>query len=239
MKNHLVLGAQSLSRILAILLVALIGLGSVACTGKHSTSRDFPMGKTGSLVDRSLDTGEPCALPCWYRLTPGVSTDNEAIQILKDRTFIDSASIQKQGNEIRWRSSLTDWGGGSIRIDSDGRVEFITFALEYSLTLQALIEMRGKPDGFFALYDEPSGKVSIELLWTQSGLSASAISGVSPSEFTKVSPLNPDMLILSVNYFEPVFDAKEYASKLGTDWWIKDGHYYPWTGYDPLPTRGQ
>jgi hypothetical protein len=126
------------------------------------------------------------------------------------------------------------------------------YFLEYRLELQDLIAVRGEPDGF--QYVRPSHPREekfgfLNLLWPEQGFGVSVSSSVDDRDVTKFAPVNPDSLVGSVDYFDPVPDAETYFLKyfgppeeffgsIGEGRTVLDAYrYYPWNGYTPLPER--
>lgn len=85
---------------------------------------------------------KPCGPPCFYGITPGVTTKSEAEEILKQNsfscTFFDYTPGGKQGYMCSW---------GDVGLDDKGNiVTGVTFRTSSKITLQKVIDKYGEPD---------------------------------------------------------------------------------------------
>lgn len=194
-------------------------------------------------MDAGLLTGEPCEIPCWQGITPGVSTREEALTILRNLPFVDASTIQDSRDEIGWGSSVEGWLGGAIRIGDDERVQAIYYGLDYELELRVLLSLRGDPVGFVFEPTTPpdgwgSGGHYFELFWPEDGFSAYVHTDIrDPRMLCKVSPFTPEMHVYAAFYFEPVSSVEEHAELTGRTWLqtlIEGNSYREWNGYQPI-----
>src|SRR3990172_586921 len=69
---------------------------------------DIVSGELEELVDKSLLTGEPCAPPCWYGITPGTTSETEALDIVNGLEFINPGTINLnrgvRGGVVYWQT---------------------------------------------------------------------------------------------------------------------------------------
>jgi hypothetical protein len=195
------------------------------------------------LVDRSLITGEPCGPPCWQGIIPGETTEEEVMTILGTLFFVDGGTIRAQGNRIYWDSDIENWPGGTIVIGDDGIVERISYGLPYYLELQDLIDLEGEPDGFYGASTrnaDGGGPVGYDLVlfWLGDGFRATFVTDYDGNpRFCGVSPLNPEMQVWDISYFEPAPSIQEYAEREYGAYMIsliEDGLYHEWNDYQPI-----
>lgn len=110
--------------------------------------------------DTSIITRDPCSPPCWYMIEPGISTKEEAKQILLSLPFLDSSSIRER-ETFYWDPGVGDHiNGVLLAVDylrpkgqqaagfllADGIVMDFTIYPNYSLTFQEVINSIGPPD---------------------------------------------------------------------------------------------
>ena len=127
------------SRLLAVLLFALLLVsGWVVWRETHR--------------DRSLVTDIPCSAPCWQGIIPGVTTRQEALEILQTNTYIQSGSGKSKGNDElggytwKWRvPGLGKWLPPSIEWQNNV-VQEIKLGLTFDFTVQAAIQKFGLPE---------------------------------------------------------------------------------------------
>jgi hypothetical protein len=129
-------------------------------------------------IDDSILTQEPCALPCWYGLTPGITTLDEVNQTIETISFVTSAverEVRMNGPEtfFLWRYGTAyriPWNGISIR---DNILHSIKIYPNISFTLQDIISIYGEPAGFSVRYVGPyvyPAELTITLYYPQVGL---------------------------------------------------------------------
>ncbi|MDX9956476.1 MAG: hypothetical protein RBT75_20435 [Anaerolineae bacterium] len=184
-----------------------------------------------SEADTSLVTHQPCAPPCWQGIRPGMPKA-EAVRLLQNIPFVDPESLDEQSNELCWDR-------GCLIFDN-AQVESLWYWLSYSLELQQMIEIYGEPDGYrYIPYVGEEEKGDIGLYWPQEGISA-VIPSIELRGIHSKSPTSPEVMIISVRYFEPVADAEslfagdEYPAKpddMSVLEWIG---YEKWEGYVPM-----
>ena len=108
-------------------------------------------------VGMSLLTGDPCEPPCWQGLTPGQSTEDDALEFLRSSRFVDTRTIyraalsrggQVVGSSIQWRSTAAR----SSNVDSNdfaiegGVLRDMIIYPDYDVTLESLLQRYGPPD---------------------------------------------------------------------------------------------
>lgn len=102
------------------------------------------------LRDDSLYTGEPCAAPCFYGITPGETTWNEALTIIEDNP--EFTNIQRQGPAEDNPALQASWQQGSEAspcceiVSQDGNLVTLVFLRTApNHTLGDLIEVYETP----------------------------------------------------------------------------------------------
>jgi hypothetical protein len=124
-------------------------------------------------VDLLLDS--PCTPPCWYNITPGITTRSEAKSILNGLSFVENSSIVlNQAGNIGWKqiSASEDVTGGILFTDSTVRSIYI-LPSTCTTTIQELIDLLGPPEGTWVSYVHlPEDGVTVTLIWPQMGLRA-------------------------------------------------------------------
>jgi len=114
--------------------------------------------------DRSLITHEPCAPPCWYGITPGVTTREEALDALHAVPFVWKSSIRLRSSlwkdapetlqeSLSWKyfspwmylDPLWGGSGGGIWIQ-DGIVVRNRVTYMVPLRLGEVVQQNGEPD---------------------------------------------------------------------------------------------
>jgi hypothetical protein len=133
---------KSLEVLITICAIILSGLGVLATIISFLTQNQ--------LQDRSILTGFPCAPPCWQGITPGITNDQEALEILQMNSLIKRGSINPAGSSLsggctwEWRTSWK-WIDPGISW-KNGVVDIITLGLTFNLTVNEVIEKFGIPE---------------------------------------------------------------------------------------------
>ncbi len=110
--------------------------------------------------DRSFLTGEPCEAPCWYGLLPGISHQNEALELLGTLNFIDTTSFaevsigyynhptssQESGTRLS-ADCIYPEGRTCVSLDfNKDRVRRVLLFLNYPLSAGQVVSRLGAPD---------------------------------------------------------------------------------------------
>jgi len=102
------------------------------------------------LDDDSLYSGEPCAAPCFYNITPGETAWNDALTILEDNA--EFTNLQTQGPAEDNPALQVSWQQGSEAppccemISQDGEIVSLLFLRSApNHTLDELIDAHGTP----------------------------------------------------------------------------------------------
>jgi hypothetical protein len=94
--------------------------------------------------------GQPCRLPCYEGLTPGVTTAQEAFHSLRQHLFVDSVTLRRfpsEGyGEIAWTWTNENIGGRALfSLDDAERLESIEPVGDLGVTLGDVIDVYGEP----------------------------------------------------------------------------------------------
>ncbi len=126
-------------------------------------------------LDKSLLTAEPCAAPCWCGIMPGETAQEAALHELSRCPWAKAGSIRQtlttssDGTDeliVGWDHRARLLGPEITRNRNrahirDGKVELIRVWLDYSLTLNDVVDLFGPPEGVYAIrgYGHPSFEV--------------------------------------------------------------------------------
>lgn len=199
---------------------------------------DMVSGELEKLVDKSLLTGEPCEPPCWYNITPGITSDNEALDIVSELDFINSDTIDLQrgsrGGVIVWQTIFSEnqITNGNIAFDQKGIVYSVIVVLSYHITLKELIEVIGDPDGIMTRphiqYNGSVHCMNVYVVWLDQGLAATA--ACLPISEEPLSLVEPHLLIRQVSYFPSASTMDEYITFHGGP--TPQDKFIEWEGFE-------
>lgn len=101
-------------------------------------------------LDKSILTDTPCALPCWQGITPGITSADDAMDILVNSPYIKSGSIVQSGT-TELGGCVWSWRGPSRRLSpglswKNGVVDTIKMGLTFDLSVQEVIDKFGYPE---------------------------------------------------------------------------------------------
>lgn len=101
-------------------------------------------------VDRSILTDTPCALPCWQYITPGVTSDTKAMELLSNNSYVETDSIKSAGTKenggCSWSWRVSGRRMQPTMIWENGIVSTIRMGLTFDLTVQEVIDKWGYPE---------------------------------------------------------------------------------------------
>lgn len=189
-----------------------------------------------AFTDRSLLSDLPCAAPCWQGITPGRTTDKEALSILNNSKYVNQKSVTVHGtSEVGgcvwdWRVPYK-WIQPSISWQ-EGIVEEITMGLTFDVTVKDAIDKFGLPDAVMVV---PSGTPErwywiVILYYWEKGLEFRAYTKVYSDSFV------PSTEVGTITYFAPttmetrIVNEYQDLSESATD------KLHPWKGYGHLQT---
>ncbi len=125
----------------ALLITLLVAAASVI--GFHLITRN-------AMREDLFGNQPPCGLPCWNNITPGITSRNAAVKILKETAYIDKSSIKESGsNEFggcRW-----NWKVAGRRIAptlswENGVVREISLGLTFDISIDDILKEFGPPE---------------------------------------------------------------------------------------------
>lgn len=219
-----------------------VGLLLSACLAPVCNSREPTIisGELARLVDKSLLTGEPCAPPCWYGITPGITSDTEAVEILTKLEFVNPDSVDLKRSKsgegtIAWRTIFTENESNMIGVFSDqhGIVYRIDIdELWYQVTLQELIDTLGEPSGIMThrirFPDGWSDCMTVHIVWFDKGLEVT-VGSISLTE-EAVSHIGPNLHVSEVTYFPSTSSLEGYTA-MQTDPYSPENRFAEWDGF--------
>jgi hypothetical protein len=132
----------------ALLFAVITGILLGACGDSSPSGRPAwaPPTPAPTFVNRGLAYGEPCKPPCWERLVPGVSTEDEVrqtLQRLRENGEIYEYSCGGRVCDVAGVPGAPS-GWTSIWIEG-GIVELIEGAVDFNFDAQQLVELLGPP----------------------------------------------------------------------------------------------
>ncbi len=127
-------GIQSIINRVALFIVIITGVWLVSC---------------GDSIDNNYLSDNPCSAPCWHNITPGITDELVALDILNSLNFIASNSVRCE-NSSRYSGRKecvfsTEHGERNRIATSDKIVSFIRITPDYKLTLGEIVEFWGDP----------------------------------------------------------------------------------------------
>jgi len=128
---------------LPVFLILLTG----ACVALIVSARNYLQ---NALTDRSIITGDPCRPPCWQGIEPGITSGEQALNILGDLFIVDPGSIKPNGT-LESSGVLWDYRLGGKRRDAgmhwtSGVVQEIRLGINFDLTVEEVIDHFGTPE---------------------------------------------------------------------------------------------
>lgn len=126
-----------------ILMMTVVALLLVACA-PPTNLRDETL-----LNDTSLVTGNPCEAPCFYGITPGETTWQEALTIIEDTSSFSNLQVQASENDASIQAA---WQAGSespvccqMATEDGQTVSLILLRTAPVMTLGEVIRAHGEP----------------------------------------------------------------------------------------------
>jgi hypothetical protein len=191
-------------------------------------------------IQPNLFDTSPCKAPCWENITPGVTSEQDALAIFAkfadSRGVSDTAAQDSRGydNNISLSSPT---GRGSIYANTlNGRISTMKFegSFDGPLTLQHAIELFGEPESVLvmegSMYDE------IRLYNPVKGIALGwLISGSSPSVASGQAEIGPNSGVGLVWFFDPN-ESDRFLNAYGFISLTKDD-MHPWAGYGKVSDK--
>ena len=166
-----------------VIIVQLLKLGAaIALLAACSTAAATP---EPANADRSFTTGQPCAAPCWYGLELNKATEKDVLAKLNELPFVDHTAIRTSSSpmSVLYRiETRIDYGCAEPRgqycgslVWYDDKLKQIDIAVQYSLTLQTVVNMLGKPVYYRNGAATPHGQgCFVEVDWPDKGMSVTS-----------------------------------------------------------------
>ena len=149
-----------------------------------------------------------CAAPCWAGVNPGITTFNEAQELIDSSEYItDRGSteyvVDKDRSQLRWffPSSYSERYGTAHILN--GIVQLIEFEYEHGPTFNDIVEQFGEPDKVSAMvHYADCGYAHISIKYSQIGLVASKYMGCIHLDTGYIRP-DPEDRITDIHLFIP------------------------------------
>ena len=120
-------------------------------------------------VDQSLLTGEPCPPPCWQRLTPGVSTQEDVLDYIAESSYVGDhyREAHAVGTTIWWQSILDGRSLDTYNFlaTRHGTLSVMMIYLDYEVTLEDLLAKYGPPEKVRAEWSSGGSAVALVNLY--------------------------------------------------------------------------
>lgn len=191
---------------------------------------------TSSLVD-----SEVCKAPCWRGMTPGITTEEDAKNLLLKMDDIDKNSITEESgymkywqNSIKWSFKNVDEGNGALYFHDD--ILVVLFSnYDRNLSLSRVISKFGNPDEVYASRMVLDSTTDTFIIYYSSGICIELNTlRIKPKEIEPKTgqfsaQITPDEKIKYI-YF---FDNSVSASELNTTcyWQYDQDKIQEWNGY--------
>jgi len=166
-----------------------------------------------STSDDSIVTQSPCAPPCWYNLTPGVSTRDDVSKVLHNTTFIPDWAIEEEQGQISWFWSLGHMG--KFQIDDDGILISMEIIPNFQFPVERILDLYGEPDALTSRLDTPvedgSFNLNLYFYYPDRGL---VINFRSPFDPEVDTALSPDLYGYGFELHEPADTLEAFISRV-------------------------
>ena len=183
-----------------------------------------------------------CSPPCWFNITPGVTTQEEALEILYELPFIDKDSVSTKGfywnsfdDTIFFRSATQNWDGEAYVIDH--KIVLIGFYGKLNVTFEEAARVCGDPK--FVINNRGQTSFSISALDPDKGVAYTFNTADLPRN--KRNELRPDTPIRLIEFFDPMkYDELLEVGMfsmlaLNREETLK--YMRPWTGYGSISQK--
>jgi len=199
---------------------------------------------------RSFYADLTCQLPCWQNIVPGVTTEEEALRILRNSASIDQQSLSTTGSAwlifddiIRFRSAPKNWHGEAYILDQ--KVAKINFWGNLNLKFGDAIKVNGEPKFVINIptYRGPPGSpalgYSLIVIDPDRGIAYEFNTADLPE--LQRGELRPDTPIRLMTYFDPdkydeFLEAKLFSMGfLGREGTLE--YLVPWTGFGSIKSK--
>jgi hypothetical protein len=154
-------------------------------------------------MDRSLVTNIPCAPPCWWNITPGITTRTQVLQTLPAMPFFKAGSIRTPETE-----TAIYWNSDGSSLDERILIQQNTVALiqvhlvSRNVQLEDVIRSQGEPDSYTVYRNVEHESTAWDFAFTQRGLIVAGTGGAPNNDNTV--EIDPHIRITSAWYFPPM-----------------------------------
>ena len=178
--------------------------------------------------------GTICRPPCWEGITPGKTTGEEALSLLRSNALFAGITqdSKSHGGTILWSlvesSSKSYTGGVAFYGAITNPVSYISTLVSHEVTISDIVSVYGMPNFIeTASYGMREGEISHEghtadLLFLQYGYAATL-----KTIGQKKPEISPETQIIKLRFFDPSASQSKVYSDLG----IKPTRVNTWDGY--------
>lgn len=170
-----------------------------SCTGifERPLPATFQNSHKGDFGEGGFLTGEPCGPPCFWGITPGVSTEDDLIKKANANDVFSQCMIfdyKKQGGIRGLYCRSIPMG-----FTDEGTVGDITFYPSVDITLAQLIDLYGIPDGVYVdLISLPDASPRVAMTLWYKKINSRVIIEQNSIDFVA----NPESVVERIEYFE-------------------------------------
>lgn len=200
-------------------------------------------------VDKSILEDQPCTVPCWYNIVPGISTETDVRSELEKNPTVRKRSVEYDQTSVDGIPlEVFSWTGSGTGLNrlylQNGIVIRIDLRIQYDLTLEDLVNKYGAPE---QVYTRLSGtdfwNYLVVFSYPSLGIQVSSFqSRIDPDKFV-VQPgiglLSQSFPINDVVYFEPMSYQDMlinvfFLGEDGSEYWMRNSHTWQGFGQTPL-----
>jgi peptidylprolyl isomerase len=179
----------------------------------HAQVAPPPLKSDKYVADTSIISGDPCAAPCFDKITIGQTTLADALTALKADTRF--GNVQNTGSQVAWTTAGGD-PAGQLLVNAAGVVDIMQIRIAPKVTLKQIVDKFGNPD-YVLPQDYSATEVAFGVIYEKLGLvMVAALDGQTDS----VKAENPIVLL---EYFVPAELSKNIANT----------PLNGWTGFQP------
>jgi hypothetical protein len=155
-------------------------------------------------MDSGLFTGEPCKLPCWNGLTPGLSQANEVEHFIQGLSLnnwpLRKTQVYKTCKMIQISDSIDSPANAVVNLTVDsGKLTYIASGQKDMPNLRQIVDQLGPPEYYEALHAiGPDGEAYfLTIYYPEKGVVFNVTVDLEDLGFIK-----PDMVVNDIEYFE-------------------------------------
>jgi hypothetical protein len=213
-----------------LVMFAIILLGVIGIAVYKARTPSIP----NSLESFFGDTS--CSWPCWQGITPGVTTNSEALRKLQDSPLVYSIQTQERngvgGANWFWKNGATQPVKGNLAWWQDGIVSSIGLSASPVIPLEEILKKFGPPEKIGVssdLIEGPPRQWFVTLFYATKGFAVQYNPDRDENEKNiQILPASP---INFVNLFKPT-SIEDWILSYGAD--PNDYNLQDWKGYGNL-----